>query len=375
MMLRFAWKMLLHKKARFAFTVLGLGTLFLLGAAQVGLLVGWCNTLTAVMAHCDADVWVMAKRTVAWDYGIPIPRHRVYQVRNVQGVAWGEGMYVGWSMWQRPDGRRVSVQVVGLDRGSVGGPWHMREGKVEDVHLPHSVIVDELFMDTLGVRRVGDQVDLADERATVRGICRGVRTFTASPFVFTAMKTAPRYDQTYKPEDTTFVLVRCRPGADPKQVARRIEAEVPSVEALTTEELMARSVGYWMGETGVGLIVLLTTALAVLVSAVVTSQTLFTITQDHLANYATLLAVGFSRRRMLGCVLAQGLVLSGLGVLLGGAAFHGLRLASAGTLVPLEMTPGLFAALVTVSVGCCLLGSFLSVKAVLRIDPVAVFRA
>jgi putative ABC transport system permease protein len=118
----------------------------------------------------------------------------------------------------------------------------------------------------------------------------------------------------------------------------------------------------------------LTAALAVLVSAVVTSQTLFTITQDHLANYATLLAVGFSRRDLLGCVFAQGLVLSGLGVLLGGAAFHGLSVASARTLLPLEMTPAYFAALIGVSITSCLLGSFLSVKTILRIDPVAVFR-
>jgi putative ABC transport system permease protein len=374
MMLGCAWKMLLHKKARFAFTVLGLATLFLLSAAQVGLLVGWCNTITAIMAHSHVDVWVMAERTLAWDYGTSIPRHRIYQTRNVKGVAWSEGVFVGWSMWQRPDGRRVSVQVIGLDRGSVGGPWHMVQGKVEDVHLPSSVIVDELFLDTLGIHGVGDQVELSDEKATVRGICRNVRTFTASPFVFTAMKTAAKYDKTYKDEDTTFVLVRCEPGADPKHVARRIEAEVPAVEALTTDELMSRTIGYWMGETGMGLIVLLTAALAVLVSAVVTSQTLFTITQDHLSNYATLLAVGFSRRHMLECVFLQGLVLSGLGVLLGGAVFLVLSAASAGTLLPLEMTPAIFAALIGVSVVCCLLGSFLSVKTILRIDPVAVFR-
>jgi putative ABC transport system permease protein len=123
-----------------------------------------------------------------------------------------------------------------------------------------------------------------------------------------------------------------------------------------------------------GLIVLITAALAVVVSAVVTSQTLFTITQDHLANYATLLAVGFSRRNMLECVFLQGVVLSGLGILLGGAAFLALSAASARTLLPLEMTPAIFTALIGVSVVCCLLGSFLSVKTILRIDPVAVFR-
>ena len=45
MLLKIAYRMLLHKKARLAFTLLGLGTLFFLSTAQVGLLIGWATTL------------------------------------------------------------------------------------------------------------------------------------------------------------------------------------------------------------------------------------------------------------------------------------------------------------------------------------------
>jgi putative ABC transport system permease protein len=373
-MMRAALKMLLHNRGRFACSVFGLAALFLLSAAQVGLLVGWCHTLTAVTAHAGADVWVMGEGTLAWDYGMSLPRHRVYQARNVGGVAQAEGLYVGWSMWQRPDGRRVSVQLVGLDRGSVGGPWQMREGQVDDVHLPNSVIIDERFLDTLGVTGVGEEVELYGERAIVRGISRGVRTFTASPFVFTSMKTAARYDKAYRAEDTTFVIVQCTPGSDPKRVARAIQAEVPGVEALTTDELMARSVLYWLVETGIGMIVLMTATLGVVVSSVVTSQTLYNITHDHLSDYATLLAIGFNPPQLVACVLAQGAALSGLAIVLGGLALLGLSVASADTTAPLEMTALIFAALVAVSLLSCLLGSFLSVRRIFRIDPVAVFR-
>lgn len=367
--------MLLHRKARFGFTVLGIGALFLLSASQIGLLVGWCNTISAVASHAGVDVWVMAEQTPAWDYGTAIPRNRIYQVRNIPGVAWAEGMYVGWSMWQRPDGRRVSVAVVGLDKGSVGGPWDMQEGEVDDVHLPDSVIVDELFLGTLGMTGVGEEAELYGAKAVVRGISRGVRTFTASPFVFTSMKTASKYDKAYQRDETTYVLVRCLPDADPGRVCHAIRARVPSVEALTTGQLIRRSISYWMVETGMGLTVILTAVLGALVCAVVTSQTLYTITQDQLANYATLLAVGFARRQMLGCVIVQGLVLSGLGVLIGSLAYVGLSLSSARTPVPLETTPAVFAGLVFASVGSCLLGCLLSVKAIFRIDPVSLFRA
>ena len=42
-MMRAALKMLLQNKGRFVFSAFGRAALFLLSAAQVGLLVGWCN--------------------------------------------------------------------------------------------------------------------------------------------------------------------------------------------------------------------------------------------------------------------------------------------------------------------------------------------
>lgn len=127
--------------------------------------------------------------------------------------------------------------------------------------------------------------------------------------------------------------------------------------------------------TGIGVTVVLTAALGALVSAMVGSQTLFGITNDHLANYATLLAVGFSRWQLIACVLVQGLVLTGAGALLGSAAFFVASRASERTPLPLEMTWQVYVAVLGVSTLANLAGAMLSVKAVLRVDPVAVFRA
>jgi len=366
--------MLLYRKARFMFTLLGLGALFFLSASQVGLMVGWCNTITAIIRGADVDVWVMGERTISFDYGPGIPRNRIYQVRTVEGVKWTEGMFVGWSMWQRHDGRRVSVQLVGLDRSSVGGPWSMVEGRPEVVHLPDTVIIDELFLGQMGIANVGDEAELYGQKAVVRGVSREVRTFTASPFIFTSLKTAPKYDKTLRPDEITYVLVRAAPGINPKRLAQTIQQEVPSVEALTSAEFCRRSIEYWMIETGMGLTVIITAVVGVVVSGVVTSQTLFTITQDNLGNYATLLAVGFSRSKILGYILLQALVLCAGGVIPGSLGYLAASYATARTPLPLEMTPQVFAGLIAVTAGCCLLGSFLSIRSVFYIDPVAVFR-
>src|SRR5581483_12150324 len=104
--------------------------------------------------------------------------------RGVPGVAWADGIIMAWNTWQRPDGRRVNVELVGLDRSCAGGPWDVPVGEVGAIHRPDSVLVDELYLGHLGVRGVGDEAEMLGRRAVVRGVTRGVRTFTASPFVF-----------------------------------------------------------------------------------------------------------------------------------------------------------------------------------------------
>ena len=119
--------MLLDRMPRFLLTVAGVGVAFFLSAHRSAF---WSAGATQIQRHPQrgADVWVMAPQTPAFDYGSAIPRNRVYQVRSVPGVAWAEGMFIAWNTWRRPDGRRVAIQLVGLDDSSVGGPWAMRAG-------------------------------------------------------------------------------------------------------------------------------------------------------------------------------------------------------------------------------------------------------
>jgi putative ABC transport system permease protein len=102
---------------------------------------------------------------------------------------------------------------------------------------------------------------------------------------------------------------------------------------------------------------------------------MFTITQEHLANYATLLALGFGRLQLLSCVLIQSLVLGGLGILLGSVGFFAACHASARTPIPLETTPAVFASLVLLSTLFSVGSSYLSMRAIFSLDPVSVFRA
>lgn len=374
MLLKIALKMLAHVKTRCASAVVGVSAAFFLCAAQIGLLVGWCNTTSAIILHADADVWVMARETCAFDYGTAIPQNRIYQVRSVPGVGWAEGMLMTWVYWQRPDGRKTEVELVGLDEGLVGAPWAMHEGFADAVQQPEGVIVDQLYLDVLGIQGIGDEAEMVGSRAVIRGISSQVRTFTAAPYVFASLDRSRIYDKNYAEDEITYVLARAEPGVAPESLAKVIEARVPSVEALTSRQFAWRSVGHWMLETGIGITVVITAVLGLLIGTVISSQTLYAITKDHLGDYAILRAIGFASWKLLAVVLAQSVVLGISGIAIGSVAFVYASRSTAESPVPIETTPLIYAAMAALSLTSCLAASLASMRSILRIDPTAVFR-
>ena len=373
-MLRVALQMLFHKPVRSLATAVGLGALFFLSAAQVGLMVGWCQTCSALIRHAGVDLWVVAEQTPAFDYGTAIPRQRLYQVRGVSGVGWAEGLVHAWNIWQRPDGRRVNVEMIGLDDSSVGGPWRMQQGQVSNVHLPDGVIVDELYVRDLGVTAIGDTVELLGRRAVVRGFSRDVRTLTASPFVFTSITSAIAYDRRYRDDEITYVMARVAPGRSVEEVAAAVREVVPYCEVLTTHDFAVRTMRYWMLETGLGITVVLTAILGFTVSALVMSQTLYSLTQDHLPHYVTLLALGFSRSRLRACILWQTMLLTSCGIVVGSVLFVVASRLSQRTVIPIETTLEVSALLMVLELLSAVVGSLLSLRVIWSAEPATVFR-
>jgi putative ABC transport system permease protein len=343
--------------------IVGIVFAFVLTTAQSGLLVGWCNTVSAIVRHCDADFWIMAPKTQSFDFPSQISRSNVFLARSVNGVTWAEGLILDWNTWLRSDGREITLQILGLDDSCAGGPWIMKEGKVTDAFLPRAIIVDESFLDLLGVSRIGDEVEIWDHKAVVRGICSGIRTFTTNPVAFTSRRTLTGWDPRLTEDSITFVLVRKAPDASQTEVLRRLQESVPYLQVLTTRQFAIRTIKYWMLTTGAGITVVMIAILGLIVGSVIISQTLYATTLDHITDYATLLALGFAKARLASVVVIQSSLV-----------FFYLARLSASTPLPLETTPAIFAGLVLLTLLCCVLASFMSVRSIFRLDPVTVFK-
>jgi putative ABC transport system permease protein len=358
-----AWRNLAHDRIRFLVTLVGIVFSVVLMAVQSGLLVGFVVTIANVVDNTAADIWVVGRGVRSVDLPTAIPERRRYQILSLPGIATVDPLMHVFAILKRPDGGAESVVVVGFDTATgIGGPWDLIEGRAEDLQQPDAVILDRLYRDKLGIERVGQVVEINGRRARVVGFTDGIRTFTQAPHVFADIKTA-RHLAGFAEDQLNYLLVR-----------DAIRARVPEIDAHSRAEFARRSVLYWLVTTGAGFSLVISAALGLVVGIVVTAQTLYATTIDHLPEYATMRAMGAPARYLNGIILRQAAIAAGLGYAIG-IAIAGLVVASARDSSAAMLMPWpLAAALGVATVAMCAAAALISIRKVMAIDPVSVFR-
>ena len=365
---------LFHDKVRLTVTLTGIVFAVVLIVVELGLFVGFTVTTSSLVDHSGADLWVTSKHVPYVELGAPFSERKLYQVKAVPGVKEADKFINRWTEWKRPDGRRESVQIVGFNPESgLGGPWNLVEGSVEDLKVPDSIIVDDVYKQKLGVTRVGEVFEINGHRARVVGFTHGIKAFTTSPYVFTTFKRAQDFARV-QADQTIYVLVKTEPGTDVNQVRREILARLKNVEVYTSAEFSHMTQVYWMFTTGAGVAVLLAAVLGLVVGFVVVAQTIYATTVDHLREFGTLKAMGAPNSYVYKVIIQQAALSAVMGYVVGmfvsffvvRASQHG----GASILLPWPMAVGMFFLTLAMCVGAALV----SINKVTHLDPAMVFK-
>ncbi len=369
-----AWRNLSHDRTRFVATLVGIAFSVVLMGAQLALLIGFAQTASTLVSHADADLWVLPLGTSNVDIVGRIPSRRRQEARSVPGVAAVDEYMVQFAFWRKPDGGSESVVVIGFDpaRGR-GAPWSLVEGSLADLQVADAVIIDRLYRDKLGVRELGQVVEINNMRARVVGYTDGIRTFTQSPYVFTTHERAQHFTR-FMPQETTYLLVKLAAGADGDEVRRALTARLPYVEVLPSASFARRTQAYWLITTGAGAALLLAAALGLVVGIVIVGQTLYASTLDRLAEYATLRAIGADRRYLNLVIVKQAVLSAVIGFALGLAGTGLIVVYSRTGNVAMALPPWSLALLAVLTLAMCLIGALASIRRIIRIDPSAVFQ-
>ena len=368
-----AFRNLFHDRLRFVATVIGIVFSIVLVTVQMGLFLGFGRTVTTMIDHASADLWIMPRGTKCFEDPSLLDTQKRYGALSVDGVTEAIPVVIGYADWRMPGGATTPVFIIGSDLRSGGlRPWNLVEGRIEELSTPRTVAVDRSYFDRLGIAGVGATGEIRQQFVRVAAVTSGIRSFTTTPYVFMDVDRARAH--TGVPIDkATYLLVRLSADADVGQVRDRLLAKISDVDVLTTAEFRDRSRAFWLFGTGAGAALFAGALLGVIVGTVIVAQTLYSSTKDHLTEFATLRAIGSSRRYIYNVIVSQALVSAVIGFSLAALAGAAIVQLTAATALPIVITPGLTVGLFVLTVVMCVASAIAAIVQVTRIDPAMVF--
>jgi putative ABC transport system permease protein len=368
-----ALRNLFHDRLRFIATVIGIVFSIVLVTVQMGLYLGFGRMVTTMIDHASADLWIVPKGTKCFEDPSTLNMRERYRALATSGVAEAIPLVIGFADWRTPSGEMTPVFVIGSELRSGGlEPWNVTEGGVEALSAPKAVAVDRSYFGRLGVSGIGSAAEIRQQGVRVAAVTSGIRSFTTTPFVFVDINRARTYTGVPSGK-ASYLLVRLNADADPDRERRELVSNIPDVEVLTPAEFRERSRKFWLFGTGAGAALFAGALLGVIVGTVIVAQTLYSNTKEHLNEFATLRAMGSSRRYIYKVIVCQALLSAVIGFSI--AALIGdviVRLTET-TALPIVITPLLLAGLFLLTVVMCITSSIAAIVQVTRIDPAMVF--
>ena len=379
-----ALKMLMGDRGKYLGIVMGLTFASLIMTQQPAIFVGLMMRSYSFITDVGLpDIWVMDPKVQFIDDVKPMQDMELYRVRGIEGVEWATPLYKGLIKARLANGNFQTCNVIGLDDATlIGGPPQMLEGRLEDLRRSDAVIVDkDGALEKLGVPgpdgkpiplKVGDTLELNDRRAIVVGIAKTTRTFQSQPVVYTtytrAMMYAPRERKLL-----SFILVKAKPGEDPKAMTERIRRST-DLAAYTQAEFQKLTYDYFMENTGIPINFGISVTLGFIVGAAIAGQTFYSFTMENLRQFGVLKAMGTSNWTLLRMILLQatlvGIIGYGLGVGLTSLFGWAMRNTILAFKFPWEL-------LVFSGVGVtliCIFAALISIRKVIALEPAVVFK-
>jgi putative ABC transport system permease protein len=363
-----------HDRFRFLVTIVGIAFAVFLMIFQGSLLVGFLRSSSKPIDLTDADLWIAARGTEAFEFAPPLPERFYDMAAGVEGVETVHRMTVGFTFYLKPSGMQQSVLMVGAEPG-IGErfPIPYVDGQRTSV-APESILVDRSNATALHLDAVPASIELGARRARVVNIIDGFGSFFGTPFVFAGYADAVRYLRSAG-HGTVFLTVRVRPEHDAEDVKRALQAKLPEVDVRSREEFSRRVRIFWVRKTGAGGAILLVALLGFLVGLVIVSQNIYATTMENLEEFATLKAIGARPWYIQKVVLTQALVCGSIGSALGLAALLPLLEPIRHTISWIYTPWWLPVGMIVVGLVMCVLASIASIRKALAVEPGKVFRA
>jgi putative ABC transport system permease protein len=376
------WRQLSHRPLRMVVAVAGIAFAVLLIMMQLGFRAALFESTLRFHERFRYDIALFSPDSVFIVRPAAFSIRRLYQALGMAEVADVTPVYIFPAIWKNPwTTERRGINAVGVDPekdvldtpGFAEGHSLLRQ---QDVVLFDAAARPEFGPVGAEFRETGPFVtEVNDREVEVAGLVEIGPSFGIDGTVITSVDNWLRLFPDRPRNEIQLGLVSLKEGADPEAVRDALRDYLPGdVLVMTKQDFVARERAYWNGATPIGYIFAFGAIMGFVVGAIVVYQILFADVSEHINEYGTLRALGYSNGFVSGIVMQQAAILAVFGYLPGAVAAHFLYgAAAAATRLPLHLTVerGLTVLLLTVLM--CLLSGFLALRKVRKLDPAEVF--
>ncbi len=404
-----AWAQLSHQKTRLAIAITGVGFANILMFTQLGLRAVLFDGITLIHDYLQGDLFLMSAYSPALGFQ-PFARIYLYQANGIPGVNSATALYIRRVDWVNPEQLSLTKQrgaIAHQDETTDASEQKSTEAntvspekvkvlafnpiqpvfnltevnqQLDKLNQPDTILFDRLAQPGLGP--VTDLIDrhssvttiMDNRRTTVAGLFTlGSTLFTKGHVIMSDWNYANRHGQDSL-KDISVGLLRLDPNVNPLQVQAQLRDTLPeSVQVFTREELIQKEKTFWEADPS-GIVLNFGAVMGFIVGVIVVYQVLYSDVAEHLPEYATLKAMGYSDRSLLRIVLQEAMILAVLGFMPGCVASLGVySLLSSLTKIPLTLRPDVMAQVFALTLVMCGVAGAIATQKLRKADPADIF--
>ncbi len=375
------WLQLTQSRARFAAALAGVAFANVLVFVQLGIMNSMATATMKPYGFFQADIMISAFDANSMTEGGNVARQWMFQALEDPDVVSGTGIFVNTVSWQRTN-QTLGLTTYGVDPTRPAFLAPEMAARSGNLQLPNSGILDRfsrgLPRDLAATIRPQSPLsfEVSGTTLTLYDTFAGGGGFGGDGYMMVSDQTFLTLFPARSSGAPDHILLKLVLGANPDIVTARLQKLISdkSLRIRSYAAAAAADLSYQQTKRPTGIIFGFGVIIGVLVGIVIVYQVLSTDVADHLSEYATFKAMGYSQRFFLSIVLEEALILGVLGFI-PGFAVASLLLAgmAAATTLPLAMTTSMAVMVFVGTVIACSLSGAFATRRLAAADPADLF--
>lgn len=383
-----SWLQLKYQKIRFVLALSGVIFAVVIIFMQLGIRDALFDSAVRFHQGLNGEVFIISPRSTSLIAMENFSQRRLSQALAFEEVDYVSPIYLDFAQWKNPESRKYwrNIFVIGFDiKDRVFNLPGVGENK-EKLKIPDTILFDRSSRTEFGaiaqqftetgkvVTEIGSNSG-ANRQAEVVGLFELGTSFGSDGNIITNEVNFLRFVNTRSKGFIDVGLIKLKPNANSKIFKQKLINNLPKdVKILTKEEFIAFEKNYWQTSTAIGFVFNLGVFLGLIVGVVVVYQILYTNVSDHLPQYATLKAIGYTQKYLLSVVFQQALFIGILGFIPGLIiSIIQYNFAAQMTLLPINMTWNRAMFVFAATIIMCLISGFSAMNKLKSANPADVF--